>query len=85
MYDPAHFLPSFVWRADRDGIVRYVNPWASRYLGIPAPEIIGRSWREFVHPKDINSVLDALRTMELIYRIYCADPEWRERYHLTMD
>jgi len=63
MYDPAHFLPSFVWRADRDGIVRYVNPWASRYLGIPAPEIIGRSWREFVHPKDINSVLDALRTM----------------------
>ena len=63
MYDPAHFLPSFVWRADRDGLVRYVNPWASRYLGIPAEQIIGRTWRDFVHPDDINSVLDAVRTM----------------------
>jgi predicted dehydrogenase len=26
---------------------------------------------------------DALRTMELVYRIYCADPEWRRRYELT--
>ncbi|HWU89728.1 MAG TPA: Gfo/Idh/MocA family oxidoreductase [Kofleriaceae bacterium] len=36
-------------------------------------------------PVEVGHSLDALRTMELIYRIYCADPEWRERYHLTMD
>lgn len=29
-----------------------------------------------------GSSLDALRTMQLVYRIYCADPEWRERYKL---
>ena len=63
MYDPAQFLPSFVWRADRDGVVRYANPWASRYLGIPAEQIIGRTWREFVHPDDIDTVLDAVRQM----------------------
>ncbi|MBN3751661.1 PAS domain-containing protein [Paraburkholderia sp. Tr-20389] len=63
MYDPAHFLPSFVWRADRAGVVRYVNPWASSYLGIPAPQIPGRSWHEFVHPDDIELVLDSLRQM----------------------
>ncbi len=26
---------------------------------------------------------DALKTMELVYRIYCADPEWRERWNLS--
>jgi predicted dehydrogenase len=26
---------------------------------------------------------DALRTMQLVYRIYCADPAWRERFGLT--
>ena len=25
---------------------------------------------------------DALRTMELVYRIYCADPEWRNRWSI---
>ena len=25
---------------------------------------------------------DALKTMELVYRIYCADPEWRDRWNL---
>jgi predicted dehydrogenase len=26
---------------------------------------------------------DALRTMHLVYRIYCADPEWRARWNLS--
>lgn len=29
-----------------------------------------------------GSAEDALRTMELVYRIYCADPEWRARWGL---
>ena len=29
-----------------------------------------------------GSALDAYRTMELVYRIYCADPEWRARWNL---
>lgn len=53
------------------------------------------SWRDEVaeltaciledRPVEVGTSLDALRTMELIYRIYCADGEWRDRYHLTMD
>ena len=52
------------------------------------------SWRDEVNeltacivedkPVEVGTSLDALRTMELIYRIYCADDEWRERYGLTM-
>ncbi|WP_242410698.1 Gfo/Idh/MocA family protein [Magnetospirillum gryphiswaldense] len=26
---------------------------------------------------------DALKTMELVYRIYCADPQWKERWGLS--
>jgi predicted dehydrogenase len=29
-----------------------------------------------------GSSLEALKTMQLVYRIYCADPEWRDRYQL---
>ncbi len=30
-----------------------------------------------------GSSLEALKTMELIYRIYCADPAWKRRYRLS--
>lgn len=30
-----------------------------------------------------GSSLEALKTMELIYRIYCADPAWKKAYSLT--
>ncbi len=30
-----------------------------------------------------GSSADALETMRLVYRIYCADPEWRTRWNLT--
>lgn len=28
---------------------------------------------------------DAYKTMQLVYRIYCADPEWRARWNLSCD
>lgn len=30
-----------------------------------------------------GSSVEALKTMHLVYRIYCADPDWRGRYALT--
>ena len=35
------------------------------------------------HPVLNGSSVDALKTMDLVYRIYCADPEWRERWSLS--
>ena len=32
-----------------------------------------------------GSSQDALRTMELVYRIYCADPIWKEKYRLDCE
>lgn len=50
------------------------------------------SWRDeiaefadaIVNDKPIKDgfSLEALRTMQLVYRIYCADPEWRREYNL---
>jgi PAS domain S-box-containing protein len=84
MHDPAHFLPSFVWRADRDGVIRYANPWASRYLGRPALELIGLHWKAFTHSDDIDKVLDAVRRMRdgtlpgyVEVRLLRADGEYR--------
>lgn len=50
------------------------------------------SWRDEVEefadailgdkPITNGSSMDALKTMHLVYRIYCADAEWRRRYNL---
>jgi predicted dehydrogenase len=52
-----------------------------------------RSWRDeidaFAHvihgdsPVSEGSSIEALKTMQLVYRVYCADPAWRKRYGLT--
>ncbi|MBI1202274.1 MAG: gfo/Idh/MocA family oxidoreductase [Rhodopseudomonas sp.] len=36
-------------------------------------------------PVSVGSSVDAYRTMELVYRIYCADPEWQARWQLSGD
>ncbi len=35
-------------------------------------------------PITSGSSLDALHTMELVYRVYCADPAWRDKWDLTV-
>ncbi len=71
--------------------------WAGDDNGDP-PEKTTRynadnSWREEIEdfvdailgdqPITVGSSKDAFQTMELVYRIYCADPEWRDRWQLT--
>lgn len=36
-------------------------------------------------PINTGSSLEALKTMQLVYRIYCADTRWREQYKLSDD
>lgn len=36
-------------------------------------------------PINTGSSLEALKTMQLVYRIYCADARWREEYKLSDD
>ena len=32
-----------------------------------------------------GSSMDAFLTLRTVYRIYCADPEWRDRWNLSSD
>jgi predicted dehydrogenase len=51
------------------------------------------SWRDEIadfadavledRPITVGSSDDALRTMHLVYQIYCADPAWREQFNLS--
>jgi len=53
------------------------------------------SWRDEVYefadavindkPVSSGSSKDAFRTMQLVYQIYCADNDWREKYNLSCD
>lgn len=40
-----------------------------------------------IHDRPImsGSLDDAIKTMHLVYRIYCSDPEWRSKYNLDDD
>jgi hypothetical protein len=29
--------------------------------------------------------MEALKTMQLVYRIYCADPDWKRQFGLNAD
>lgn len=65
--------------------------------GVPPEQsmsyIEDNSWRDEVAefaeairtdaPIESGSSADALKTMALVYRIYCADPAWRERWDLS--
>ena len=53
---------------------------------------VDNSWRDEINafadaifnnqPIAFGSSLDAIKTMQLVYRIYCADVEWRNLYQL---
>ncbi|PHS78207.1 MAG: hypothetical protein COB59_08370 [Rhodospirillaceae bacterium] len=36
-------------------------------------------------PVTVGTSDDAYKTMELVYKIYVADAEWRDRYGITVD
>lgn len=52
------------------------NSWRDEIADFAAAILEGR-------PIVDGSSADAYETMRLVYRIYCADPEWRARWNLT--
>jgi PAS domain S-box-containing protein/putative nucleotidyltransferase with HDIG domain len=71
---------------DGQGIVRYIAPSEERLTGYLPEEIQGNSAFRYIHPQDIQKVLDtfkegvatpgAVRTVE--YRLQRRDGEWRD-------
>ncbi len=73
-----------VWASENDAgdpreqTTRYnTDPSWSREIDEFARAILGNS------SIASGSSADALATMQLVYRIYCGDAEWRERWNLS--
>ncbi|MGH3406683.1 MAG: PAS domain-containing sensor histidine kinase [Streptosporangiaceae bacterium] len=56
----SEIAPVGIVQSDPDGIVRFVNDKWSEMSGIPAAEVIGKSWRSTIHPSDVARI-DSLR------------------------
>ncbi len=68
-----------------DGMIRYDSPAATRILGYPLDELTGHNSLEFIHPDDVEAVVQALRAgmrpgsgkVTVQYRFRHADGTWR--------
>ncbi len=70
---------------NHDRTTRYITPSIQRLLGWDPEELIGRSVMEFLHPEDVERVLEALRRtrgqpgagLPLEVRVRHRDGDWR--------
>ncbi len=46
-------LSEVIYTADLDGILTYISPAIEGFIGYPPSEVIGRHFREFIHPEDL--------------------------------
>ncbi len=53
--------PDILMLAGADGTITQVNDTFTRLLGFPAPDAVGKSFADFVHPEDRASVLTSLQ------------------------
>ena len=54
-----HNASDLITVVDENSIIHYQSPSAERMVGIPSEQMVGRSFRDFVHPDD-REYLDAL-------------------------
>jgi len=69
-----------------DGTIRYESPSVERFLGYKPEELIGKNVFEFIHPDDVQNVINALndtlaadtgRVLSLEVRYMHKDGSWR--------
>ncbi|HEV2291685.1 MAG TPA: PAS domain S-box protein, partial [Gemmatimonadales bacterium] len=55
------YAPEGIYTLDPSGAITTANPALERLLGLPAVSILGRNFREFVHPDDLPTSIEATR------------------------
>ena len=54
-------IPVYVWSAQPDGTVDFVNPQWEEYTGLPASAAFGWKWASVIHPEDVERYTSAWR------------------------
>ena len=73
-----------IWTLNAGGVFTYASPSWKRTVGNETSSVIGKSFRPFIHPDDVNDcnrmVLEAVRQKKemhgLVYRVKHADGVW---------
>jgi PAS domain S-box-containing protein len=53
-----NFMPVQLWTAGTDGLLDFVNQRTADFFGMPAENIIGPAWQNFVHPDDFEACIE---------------------------
>jgi formate hydrogenlyase transcriptional activator len=81
-------IPSLIHTAMPDGYLDYFNkPWLE-YLGVTLDEVAGWKWKAFIHPEDVEGIVDKWQAclasgeiFEYETRVRRADGEYRWMFH----
>ena len=82
-------IHDIIYTLDINGVFTFISPSWTAILGHPMDQVIGKSFREFVHPQDVAKCMEALQQMiatgqrqeGVEYRIRHADGAWR--WHIS--
>jgi formate hydrogenlyase transcriptional activator len=81
-------IPALIHTARPDGYLDYFNkPWLE-YLGVTLGEVAGWKWKAFIHPEDVEGIVDKWQAclasgeiFEYETRVRRADGEYRWMFH----
>jgi PAS domain S-box-containing protein len=81
-------IPALIHTARPDGYLDYFNkPWLE-YLGVTLSEVAGWKWKAFIHPEDVEGIVDKWQAclasgeiFEYETRVRRADGEYRWMFH----
>lgn len=54
-------LNDVLYVVDENGLITYISPSVEPLSGYPAAELIGRSFLDFLHPEDVQSVMESFQ------------------------
>src|SRR5579862_945584 len=81
-------IPALIHTARPDGYLDYFNkPWLE-YLGVTLDKVTGWNWTAYIHPEDVDGIVDKWRgclasgeTFEYETRVRRGDGEYRWMFH----
>ena len=76
--------PDLIWQLDNEGTFTYISPSWTRILGYAVQDVVGKNFRDIVHPDDIplceqylsNSIQKLEKRQGIEYRVKLADGSW---------
>ncbi|MFO7447173.1 MAG: PAS domain S-box protein [Ignavibacteriaceae bacterium] len=80
----ADTTPALIWMTDANGIINYMNKTRIDFCGGSIDDQLGNKWQQFVHPDDLQKVIEIGREAKLNreklqheYRLRSASGEYR--------